>query len=280
MRGLRRIPILRTFGAGGKPWARSDKIAAGVGVCSVALAAATIVQTQVNSAHEPDLRVVAVSAKLSEEIDATEEYSTGIVVGSNTVFTPKVDITVRNAGEAEALITRADLTFRRATRLARCVEVGGEMAIAADYHVKVPAPWGDPFKLYSLAAPFTLHREMRFQVEALSHDRFTLTVGPKRIHEMAMPWIYEIEVSLVHDGTDVLPVGPVVLLSAAGQNGIDYGEENEEGDGPDSPSDEELRCQRANLAFVDKEVRRPGEKSAGLLSYQEDLRTYLEDLGG
>jgi hypothetical protein len=277
MRGLRRIPILRTFGAGGKPWARSDKIAAVVGVCSLALAAATVVQTQVNNTKEADLQIAAVSARLSEEIDATEENMAGVVLGSSTVHTPKIDMTVRNAGEAESLITRADLTFRQAVRLARCTEVGGEIAIAADYHVKVPAPWGEPFELYSLKTPFTLHREMRFRVEPLAHDRFTLTVGPKRIHEMAMPWVYEIEVSLFHDDRQVLPVGTVILLSAAGQYGIEYGEE---GESPEPPADEELRCQRANLAFVDKAARRPGEKSAGLLSYQEDLRTYLDDLGG
>jgi hypothetical protein len=277
MWGLRRIPILRTFGAGGKPWARSDKIAAVLGGCSLVLAAGGVVQTQVNNTERPHLEIAMVSVRLSEEIDAVDENMQGTVLDSDTLMTPKVDVTVRNSGDAESLITRADLTFRLATRLARCVEVGGEVAVAADYDVKVPAPWGDPLKPYSLAVPFTVTREMRFQVEPHAHDRFTLTVGPKRIPELSMPWIYDIDISLRHDDGAVLRVGAVVMLSAGGQDGITDPDEGT----PLVPRDAaELRCQRANFELVDKAVRRPGEKSAGLLSYRESFRDYLAELPG
>lgn len=167
------------------------------------------------------------------------------------------------------MITRVDLLFHQATRLARCQQIGGEVDIAATYDVKVPAPDGDWFEIYSQKTPFTLHREMRFEVKPNRHDRFGLTIGPELIPEMSMPWVYEIDVALRHDDDQVLAVGTVLMLSNGGQYGFAFREDGS----PIKPEDpHELQCLRRNAAVVQQAAGRSGIKSSYLLDYRDDLQ--------
>jgi hypothetical protein len=277
---IRRIPVLRTFGSSGTPWSRADKIAVWIGVSSLLLAGLGLVQTysseqsaRSNDTPElrPSLQVVAVSAKEVKKVDAMDKGGNGETLGQNPfgVNSPRLDITVKNAGSGTSLITQADLHFRKAVRLARCRVEGGEVDIAASYDVKVPAPDGDWFAVYPMKTPFVLHREMRFEVKPNRHDRFELTIGPERIPEMSMPWIYEIDVTLRRDGGEVLPVGTVLMLSNGGQEGLMYSEDGSPLK-PDDPG--ELQCLRRNAAEVQQAVGRPGIKADYLLQYHSDLK--------
>jgi hypothetical protein len=273
---LRRVPVLRTFGSKGAPWSRADKIAVWIGVPSLLLTAVGLIQAYSSDSNEtpairPSLQVVAVSAEKVRNIDAVDKGVNDEDLGPNPsgVDSPQLDVTVRNAGSGASLITRADLLFRQAVRLARCRQVGGEVDIAASYDVKVPAPWGEPFKIYRIKTPFVLHREMRFEVKPNRHDRFALTIGPERIPEMSMPWIYEFDVTLRHDSGEVLPVATVFMLGNGGQTGFEYREDGS----PLKPNDpDELQCLRRNATLVQQAVGRPGIKSYYLLQYNDDLK--------
>ncbi|MCY1138351.1 hypothetical protein OWR29_10115 [Actinoplanes sp. Pm04-4] len=279
MAAVRRLPVLRTLGETGKPWNRADKLTLGLGIGTLVLAALGLWQTYSNNNKKPALRVAAVSAAAVQNIDAQDLDQDGRVIAPNPDGVPgdRVDITVVNSGSGEALISRADLEFSVATRLARCREVGGEVQIAANYDVKVPAPWGDPFGYESLRTPFVVEREMRFVVAPGKHERFTLTVGPETIPEMSMPWLYSFTLTLRHDNGAKLEVGKVSMLGIGGQTGAVYAEDGSPV-GPGSPSERD--CLRNNLKAVRMhQLAATGIRSEALKDYSDELANYAEDVG-
>ena len=276
MAAMRRLPVFRTLGRDGKPWNRADKIALWLGICTLLLTAIGLYQTYVSNSKRPSLELAAVSAAETTEINAVDQNQDGETLGPNRVDGQRIDITLRNSGSAESLIYRAELNFKLAGRLIRCRQVGGAVEIAANYDVKVPAPWGDPFSFYSLKTPFTLNREMRFTVAPGSHERLIITVGPERIPEMAMPWIYTFDVLLRHDDNAALNVGTVNMLGNSAQTGIRY---TEDGSPIKPESKEEMDCLRNNLRVVRMHQLLPGIQGGYLEEYSRELGQYAADVG-
>lgn len=118
---------------------------------------------------------------------------------------------------------------------------------------------------------------MRFKVPANDYDRLALAIGPDRIPEMSMPWIYQIDLSLTHNNGQVLELGTVSMLSNGGQDGLHD---------PDTgrrlkPKELELKysgglqCTRQNYELVRQAVDGPGVKSSSLLEYNEDFKAFF-----
>ncbi len=86
-----------------------------------------------------------------------------------TPVTP-IDITLTNDGASSAVVVAASLTVVMAGLLKDCRQSGGPLDVEANYDVKLPR---DPPPV-----PFTVARDMRFEVRPHASERFTLTAGP------------------------------------------------------------------------------------------------------
>ena len=81
-----------------------------------------------------------------------------------------IDITLKNTGDAPAVLLAADFKFLFAEQLGSCGGGGGEAAIAAQYAIKVPS--------YPPARPFVVRRDMRFSIDSGHVERLAFSVGP------------------------------------------------------------------------------------------------------
>jgi hypothetical protein len=176
---------------------------------STASTVAPVTSVTATASAGPDLKVEEVEIALAGNIDASGEtppYREGPPMRYKATG-PAIDITLRNSGNAPALIVNAVFSFTRATELSSCPLEGGDLLTSADYDVKVPI-----VKPASANNPFVLHRDMRFTVNANSIDRFRISVGPEQYHSTAWPWIYEFNLSLVEDNGKKLDLGPMSIL--------------------------------------------------------------------
>jgi len=161
-----------------------------------------------SAASGPDLRVEEVEIALASHIDASDEMQGDIAPSPDKDTGPAIDITLRNSGNAPALIVNAVFSFTRATQLASCPGGAGGLVSSAEYDVKVPTAM--PIAVNN---PFAIDRDMRFIVNANSIDRFRISVGPDRYSDgEEWPWIYEFDLSLVEDNGQKLDLGPMTIL--------------------------------------------------------------------
>jgi hypothetical protein len=130
-----------------------------------------------------------------------------------------IDITLRNSGDAPALIVNAVFSFTQATELNPCPGAGGALVTSAEYDVKVPTPIAKPV---SANKPLILHRDMRFTVNANSVDRFRISVGPDQYADTDWPWIYGFDLSLVEDNGQKLDLGPMSILGFSQSTGFGW----------------------------------------------------------
>ena len=136
-------------------------------------------------------------SKYREKIAPQSEKDTGSAI----------DITLRNSGQAPALVVSAVFSFARATELDNCPGGAGACVSSAEYNVKVPTA-----KSIDSRNPLVVHRDMRFVVDANSVDRFRISVGPDKYSSVSWPWIYEFNLSLVEDNGQRLDLGPMSVL--------------------------------------------------------------------
>jgi hypothetical protein len=155
----------------------------------------------------PSLKVEEAEIALASNIDASDQIPGEVAPSPDKATGSTIDITLRNSGDAPALIVNAVFSFTRATELYSCPGGAGALVSSAEYDVKVPTA-----KPVSADNPLVLHRDMRFVVNANSIDRFTISIGPDRYSSVSWPWIYEFNLSLVEDDGQKLDVGPMSIL--------------------------------------------------------------------
>jgi hypothetical protein len=163
--------------------------------------------TSVTAAAGPGLKVDEVEIALASHIDASDVIPGDVTPSPDTATGSAIDITLRNNGDAPALIVNAVFSFTRPTQLYSCPGGAGALVSSAEYDVKVPTD-GPVFAKNS----FALHRDMRFIVNANSIDRFRISVGPDQYSSVEWPWIYEFDLSLVEDNGQKLDLGPMTIL--------------------------------------------------------------------
>jgi hypothetical protein len=169
------------------------------------------------SAAGPDLKVEEVEIALADNIDALGKIPPDVVGSPYKDTGSAIDITLRNSGNAPALIVGAVLSFTRATQLYSCPPSGGALVSSADYDVKVPIA-----KPVSANNPLIVRRDMRFTVNANSIDRFRISVGPEQYSSFAWPWVYEFNLSLVEDNGQKLDLGPMSILGFSMTTGFSW----------------------------------------------------------
>ena len=183
---------------------------------STASTASPVTSVTATVSTGPDLKVEEVEIALAQGIDASGEtppYGYGPPMRYKATGSA-IDITLRNSGNAPALIVNAVFSFTQATELSSCPVEGGDLLTSADYDVKVPI--ATPV---SANNTFVLHRDMRFTVNANSVDRFRISVGPEQYHNTRWPWIYEFNLSLVEDDGQKLDLGPMSILGFSQSTG-------------------------------------------------------------
>ncbi len=116
-----------------------------------------------------------------------------------------LDITLRNRAAGSSLITRAELTFTTAEYLEPCTAEGGPIVVSANYDVLIPDDMPP--------TPFMLTKDVRYEVPSNSHERFTLSVGPRTTVEGSYPFVSAAEVVLLHDDGKRLPLGRFALIN-------------------------------------------------------------------
>lgn len=204
---LHRLPVVRALLRGGE-WSRSDTLTAiGLAVAIAAIVTPILVPIFQSSPSGPDLKVEEVEVALASNIDASVQIPGEIAPISEMDTGSAIDITLRNSGDAPALIVNAVFSFARATELDSCPGGAGAGVSTAEYDVKVPTA-----KPVTANNPLVLHRDMRFIVNANSIDRFRISVGPDRYSSVSWPWIYEFNLSLVEDNGQSLDLGPMSIL--------------------------------------------------------------------
>jgi hypothetical protein len=155
----------------------------------------------------PDLKVDEVEIALASHIDASDVIPGDVTASPDTATGSAIDITLRNSGNAPALIVNAVFSFTRTIQLYSCPGGAGALVSSAEYDVKVPTTGPT-----ATNSPFILHRDMRFIVNANSIDRFRISVGPDQYSSVDWPWIYEFSLSLVEDNGQKLDLGPMTVL--------------------------------------------------------------------
>jgi hypothetical protein len=160
------------------------------------------------AAGGPNLKVDEVEIALASHINASDVEPGDVTPSPDTATGSAIDITLRNSGNAPALIVNAVFSFTRAIQLYSCPGGAGGLVSSAEYDVKVPTDGPT-----AANNPFVLHRDMRFIVNANSIDRFRISVGPDQYSSGAdWPWIYEFDLSLVEDNGQKLNLGPMTIL--------------------------------------------------------------------
>jgi hypothetical protein len=173
--------------------------------------------TAVSPTVDPNLKVDEVEIAEANNIDASGEMPGDVTPRPYKDTGSAIDITLRNSGNAPALIVDAVFSFTQAIELNSCPPQGGALVTSADYDVKVPIA-----KPVSADNPLVLHRDMRFTVNANSIDRFRINVGPEQYADIDWPWIYEFNLSLVEDNGQKLDLGPMSVLGFSQSTGFGW----------------------------------------------------------
>ncbi|MEO3867523.1 hypothetical protein ABGB18_01695 [Nonomuraea sp. B12E4] len=117
---------------------------------------------------------------------------------------PKIDITLKNRGSGEAMLTSATVTVLSSETLSPCMSVGGTEGIAANYDFPVDV---------AARPPFTMSEELRFAVPSGEHERFTLTVGPMNTTGLTEMWVGVVNLTMHQPNGKDIDVGPIAVVS-------------------------------------------------------------------
>lgn len=158
----------------------------------------------------PELEVAALGLGSPEQIDG--------ISGSSIPDDPQnpdnfdvspVDITLKNNGGAQSVITKVTAEVLYSAYLQDCTDSGaGPAKITANYAIRFPlgskGQYGDLIR-----GP--LSTALNFVVKPGSVDRMQVTVGPDDQGGNPGLTVLAVKISLVHDGSQVLEVGTVAL---------------------------------------------------------------------
>ncbi|WP_040694395.1 hypothetical protein [Nocardia vinacea] len=166
-----------------------------------------------------------------------------------------VDITLKNTGNAPAVIVRADVEFTYVETLFNCTGSGPGL-VTANYDITFPSPPDTP------ARPFSKSHGMRFIIEAGKVDRLTLTLGPDKQPEVTS-LVIGAHITLVFDDDSRFDVGNVALLTTSGT-----GAERFSIGSP--PNSSQLPCQQKNASVLDRLYQIPATRSAEIEQLHHD----------
>jgi hypothetical protein len=190
---------------------------------------------------------------MASNIDATDQLPGELSPTPSKDAGSAIDITLRNSGNAPALIVKAILSFRRIMELDNCTGGAGAAVSAAEYDVKVPTS-----KTAMANGSLLLARDMRFTVNANSIDRFRISVGPDSYSSAQWPWIYEFNASLVEDNGQKLDLGPMSILGfSADSRGLQWDPLNGATQ-TEVVISQELQCIARNARELSQAVHSPG----------------------
>ncbi|VVJ19605.1 Uncharacterised protein [Amycolatopsis camponoti] len=157
------------------------------------------------SVQEPS-KVDAKQHSVYEMNNKTQEE----VLGHDPVDATAIDVTLKNDGTAPAVLLGADVKVIYAETLDDCNERGGEVTVAADYAVKLPSKMPE--------RPFTIPRDIRFEVRGGTTDRFTLSIGPEeQTRSSTTPWVIVADVGLRGDDGKTTRAGTAALVTFPGE---------------------------------------------------------------
>ncbi|WP_433421019.1 hypothetical protein ACQP1V_09475 [Microtetraspora malaysiensis] len=159
---------------------------------------------------------------------------------------PLVDISLRNRGSGEALVTRISVQVMQSEHLEGCWPEGGPLKVAANYEIEIPIAKKPPFSTTKVMAP-------PFAVKPGENDRLAVTIGPDSKEVGMTPWVAVVTVRLHHiDGAD-LDVGPIALVDSGQDPHLQPSGMSWRIDRPVDPA-----CMRQNALIVDSISRIPG----------------------
>ncbi|MER7209381.1 hypothetical protein ABT340_20150 [Streptosporangium sp. NPDC000239] len=160
---------------------------------------------------------------------------------------PLADISVRNRGSGEALITSISAEVTRSQFLDSCwPSEGGGLTAKETYTLNIPV---------ARTPPFSVTKELNppFRVKPGENDRFVVAVGPAPDDAQISPWIGMVTLRLNDiDGNDVR-VGPFALVSAGSSRHLRFAGRNWVFDKP-----EDLACVRDNVRVIKGLLATPG----------------------
>lgn len=168
-----------------------------------------------NGQEKSDLELVGLT--VGRKISVGAEAPTPNPGSSNSPQSPEslvdyqasIDITLRNNGDSSSLINGIAVVFNSATVISPCLyppPTGGPIEIDAEYTVTVPAEF-DSF-------PATVENEVRFATDAHALARFTISIGRDGGQFYGTPWLYDMNIYLLHDKERLLSIGRVSVLTA------------------------------------------------------------------
>lgn len=163
------------------------------------------------------LEVSAFSVQEPSKVDAKQHsvYYMGDttkeeVYGHEQVDATAIDVTLKNNGTAPAVLLGSDIKVLYAEQLDDCNERGGDLLVAAEYSVKLP----DELP----ARPFTIPRDIRFEVRGGTSDRFTMSIGPQeQTKSSTTPWVIVAELGLRGDDGKATRAGTAALVTFPGE---------------------------------------------------------------
>lgn len=153
------------------------------------------------------LKLVDFSVRDDAEVEITSESRIPVTeITHKTSRSGGLDITLLNTGPAASILTALEVDIKRADRLEDCRREGGEIRSSGNYEVKLPTPTklGLPPDPQLLSVP--LHRE----VPTGGPDRFTVAFGTAGDPTFGDATLYEVEVRVRHDKSDL----PLILGAA------------------------------------------------------------------
>jgi Effector-associated domain 1 len=170
----------------------------------IVVAAVLAIRAFGSSGGGPALQVASLATDQETSVSAGAfSAGAGSTPGNSASPASEIDIVLRNAGHAPALVTGIDVRLLAAKRLEVCSGFGGAVPVSANYNVLVPSPeeaaeLGDG---NALAVPSTRHINIAYQVAPNSTDHLQLTIGPAGYVDFrGPPWIYVADIYLDHDG--------------------------------------------------------------------------------
>ena len=163
------------------------------------------------------LELSAVTIGDPREVDAVASDASGASPDEKTKAKASVvDITVKNSGDAPAVVTEADFVLDRHVDLQDCLGSGGESRISAEYTLKIPGTPGITEGPTTL--PVTYEKQIRFSVSPRSVDRLAFSFGPEQYTASSpISALYAGHLILKTDESTSINIGEVSVVAPAGK---------------------------------------------------------------
>lgn len=228
-------------------------------VTSLVVMLVVVVSIQARPTPRAALELVKAAFDSEAKVDADFFAPNGVRYERGQISAATIDITLKNNGDAPAVVTGVSVDVLLFEDLEDCRRTGGPVNVSASYTINLPTPIPN--------APFSVSRDVRFEVRGNTSDRFTLTVGPDedRVGDFLSPRLIAFDVRLLHDASDggILDVGTFATLINPGAGFYNvYGSDGED-------------CVGRNAALVDRALGIQAVRSGELLYMRDEYSKML-----